>query len=154
MSILLQIPRHRRNHSQHVLNDVIPPLEQLVSDSFTPRLFSLSAATKWIYTKTQQLKTAHITTSFLWVRNLAESPNSEDLKKLQSEFEPELVSHLKAWLMCMVIGRFSSSRAVGQSTLLPATWAASAGQLALSKHTASWAGKSLPTGWKSKSLVI
>lgn len=48
MSILLQIPRHRRNHSQHVLKDVIPPLEQLVSDPFTPRLYSLATATKWI----------------------------------------------------------------------------------------------------------
>ncbi|MBZ3885216.1 Rho GTPase-activating protein 15 [Sciurus carolinensis] len=30
MPIYLQISRHRRNHSQHVLKDVIPPLEQLM----------------------------------------------------------------------------------------------------------------------------
>lgn len=51
----------------------------------------------------------------LWVRNrhgLAESPNSESLKSLQSEFEPELGSYLRLdrgsicfQHMYMVVGR-------------------------------------------------
>lgn len=34
--LFLQVSRHRRNHSQHVLKDVIPPLESLVSDYIAP----------------------------------------------------------------------------------------------------------------------
>lgn len=90
MSIFLQISRHRRNHSQHVLKDVIPPLEQLVSDSFPSILCYLSSSIKWVTPKLNSSKQctwlSHVFVSQESRHGLAESPSSESLKRL---FEPE-----------------------------------------------------------------
>lgn len=70
MPIYLQISRHRRNHSQHVLKEVIPPLEQLVSDEFTTLMSALMYCYKINYHQLSNLKQHVLFFHVLWVRNL------------------------------------------------------------------------------------
>lgn len=65
MPIFLQISRHRRNHSQHALKDVIPPLEQLVS-LFLCNTVLFIYFNRINYPQIQQLKATHNTISCLF----------------------------------------------------------------------------------------